>query len=104
MKFADTGDHAAYDPEARSDGGDPLVDPEVADLLQDLWPSHIRQFDRLVLVHEQDQRLTDREQPQHHHNQVDAGLQPGVGKRWGSSRKGKLSLLEPAIGNRCPNL
>lgn len=28
----------------------------------------------------------------------------GVGKSWGSSRKGKLSLLEPTIGNRCPNL
>lgn len=29
---------------------------------------------------------------------------PGVGKSWGSSRKGKLGLLEPTIGNRCPDL
>ncbi|MDP2118417.1 MAG: hypothetical protein Q8K28_00790, partial [Hoeflea sp.] len=31
-------------------------------------------------------------------------LQEGAGKRWGSSRKGKLGLLEPTIGNRCPDL
>src|SRR5690606_30300816 len=36
---------------------------------------------------------------------VPVGIYGGSGKKgWASSRKGKLSLLEPTIGNRCPNL
>lgn len=32
------------------------------------------------------------------------GAAEGAGKRWGSSRKSKLGLLEPTIGNRRPDL